>query len=509
MATSRVRKPTDMSKEDGAAASPVTGKRRREKSKESHGKPAPAQDDDERASLAKKSGAKSKPTKEDGVKPKPATDDAAKPRPAMKQAAKTTPAQDDDEGTKSGKKSRGKPKPAIEKTKPVKPGKENDDAKTTPAQDDDERAKHTKKDCMKSEPAKEEEKTTPAQDDKPPVTTSDDVVKSKPRRAIKYDETDSEEIKVLLWNINGKSIDSKEPSGQDGASRQITVLAEGMNTAARHAMVSEEIKAIMPDVLLLQEITTKIILDEIRRALGGKYEAVSPFREEGFRENISMEAQVLYNTEKFEKEELKVTLLRDAVDDLDKAETEYQVGLREKEKKRGVGRTVRERTSWVCLKRKDGPCAGRRIVFMSFHNYYTSESSKGAKVFCKTVAAMSRRARAPVLAGADFNCDIEETLDEKELKDMILDYKKTERREDKIDFFVTTASPPEIQLRVEARDFTKGTGKKLEGKSIINAKGETYTFTTDEFGTVLDHDPLVCTLTWTTAYRAKSSCTVN
>ena len=432
MATSRVRKPTDMSKEEGAAASPVTGKRRREKSKESH----------------------------------------------------------------------GKPKPAIEKTKPVKPGKENDDAKTTPAQDDDERAKHTKKDCMKSEPAKEEEKTTPAQDDKLPVTTSDDVVKSKPRRSIKYDERDSEEIKVLLWNINGKSIDSKEPSGQDGASRQITVLAEGMNTAARHAMVSEEIKAIMPDVLLLQEITTKIILDEIRRALGGKYEAVSPFREEGFRENISMEAQVLYNTEKFEKEELKVTLLRDAVDDLDQAETGHEVELREKEgstqRNSGVGRTVRERTSWVCLKRKDGPCAGRRIVFMSFHNYYTSESSKGAKVFCKTVAAMSRRARAPVLAGADFNCDIEETLDEKELKDMILDYKKTERREDKIDFFVTTASPPEIHLRVEARDFTKGTGKKLEGKLIRHAKGKTYTFTTAEFGTVLDHDPLVCTMTWTT-----------
>ena len=111
---------------------------------------------------------------------------------------------------------------------------------------------------------------------------------------------------------------------------------------------------------------------------------------------------------------------------------------------------------------------------------------------------MSRRARAPVLAGADFNCVIEEKLDEKELKDMILEYKETGRRKDKIDFFVTAATPPEMQLRVEARYFTKGTGKKLEGKPIRNVKGETYTFTTDEFGTVLDHDPLVCTMTWTT-----------
>ena len=362
------------------------------------------------------------------------------------------------------------------------------------------------------------------------VIDSDDEVKEKPRATIKTEPDDTEEIKMLLWNVNGLALKkpqaahgseahgseatetqiviaiqllfklSKEPSREEG--EVIEVLAEGRSTAARHAMVSEEIKAIMPDVLLLQETKTKKIIDEIQTALGGKYEAVSPFCEEGFRENISKEAQVLYNTEKFEKEKMSETLLTDVVDDLDQAETEYKVGLREREggkpRKPGVGRTVRERTSWVCLKRKDGPCADRRIVFMSFHNYYTPESSRGAKVFCKTVAAMSRRAEAPVLAGADFNCNIEEKLDEKELKDMILDYKKTGRRKDKIDFFVTTATPLEMQLTVEARDFTNGTGKKLEGKSIRNSKGKTYTFTTDDFGTVLDHDPLVCTMTWTT-----------
>ena len=194
------------------------------------------------------------------------------------------------------------------------------------------------------------------------VTDSDD--EEKQRATIKTEPDDTEEIKVLLWNVNGPTLKkpqaahgfeatkpqdvvakwppfelSKEPSREEGEvivskepSREegevIEVLAKGLDTAARHAMVSEEIKAIMPDVLLLQETTTKLIIDEIQRALGEKYEAVSPFREEGFRENISKEAQVLYNPEKFEKEELKVTLLRDAVDDLDKAETEYQVGLR-------------------------------------------------------------------------------------------------------------------------------------------------------------------------------------
>ena len=53
---------------------------------------------------------------------------------------------------------------------------------------------------------------------------------------------------------------------------------------------------------------------------------------------------------------------------------------------------------------------------MSFHNYNTTESYKGARVLCEAVAAMKTRTRLDVVAGVDFNCKEEEldlTLQEK------------------------------------------------------------------------------------------------
>ena len=38
----------------------------------------------------------------------------------------------------------------------------------------------------------------------------------------------------------------------------------------------------------------------------------------------------------------------------------------------------------------------------------------------------------------------------------------------------------------------------LQGKVVEDRKGEKYTYIIDDFDTVVDHDPLLCTITWST-----------
>ena len=437
MATSRVRKPTDMSKEEGAAASPVTGKRRREKSKESRGKPAPAQDDDERASLAKKSGAKSKPTKDD-VKPKPVTDDAAKPRPAMKQAAKTTPAQDDDEGTKSGKKSRGKPKPTKEDG--VKPKPVTDDAakprpamkqaaKTTPAQDDDEGTKSGKKSRGKPKPTKEDgvkpkpvtddaakprpamkqaAKTTPAQDDDEGTKSGKESC-GKPKPAIEKTKSDMDlsnpvsalppigpqatptttgtlpplEIKVMSWNIHG-----------------------GGMAEYRNELVPAVVRVMNPDVLLLQETKTDKLVNLIKG--------------QEVRAKDKSESRVLYNSNLFEavSRDEKIFPGRDGMEislsealEMSLPEERGEPQETRSGRVEGMRDVFRRRIALVGLKRREHALVHDNvIVFISYHNLNNSRGrenkQEGAEGFCQIVQSMRQLTETVVIGGADLNLPV-------------------------------------------------------------------------------------------------------
>jgi endonuclease/exonuclease/phosphatase family metal-dependent hydrolase len=423
----------------------------------------------------------------------------------------------------------------------------------------------------------------------------EEEVKSKPMgKTIKTEE--EEVIKVLSWNINGG--DLKEEGGKTASGKRdvkatsgtvIKVMGSGITPPARHAIVSRVVKETDPDILLLQEITTQVIVDEIVKAgegNGRKYYQIPPKKEKGAKKTTSKEAKktsskeakktsskeakktsseeakktsseeakktsseeakktsseeaketsleearVLYDSNKFERvdsdeQQPRRDELGLAIGTLDKDKTTYHAKLREKDKGKkreaGVGKVVKERVVWVCLKRTDGPNVGKTIFFMSFHNYNTTESYKGASVFCEAVAAMKTRTGLDVVAGVDFNCEEEEldlTLQEKSPKPIkpavkpqakgvnIPKYELSKRRkEKKIDFIVTTLNPDEVS--VEVVDFTASDGiaSKLEGKVVEDSKKKKHIYSIAEFGTTVDHDPLLCTLTWSTPAPTKSS----
>ena len=251
-------------------------------------------------------------------------------------------------------------------------------------------------------------------------------------------------------------------------------------------------------------------MEEIKRLSSEKnqrdYEAVHPL---GGHPDSWKEAQVVYDRNKFVKEELSTNELDQAIQKLDRSESERKVDLRErkdgKPRAAGIGQVVKERTSLVCLRRNDGPHINRSIIFVSFHNYNTKDSDKGAKLFCKAVAVLGDQTGFDVVAGADFNCNIEKLLIA-ELGEgiRIADYTMTTRREnrkgrghEKIDFIVTKT---ELQTDVKAQDFMarRGIAKQLHEKEVKNTKGQICNFTSEDYDKSVDHDPLVCTLTLTT-----------
>ena len=164
-----------------------------------------------------------------------------------------------------------------------------------------------------------------------------------------------------------------------------------------------------------------------------------------------------------------------------------------------------ERVSWVCLRRKDGPNADKKITFMSFHNYNNTVSYEGARVFCQAVAAMKTLTGLYVVAGVDFNCE-EEKLHPKIQEDPdpteglnIPDYNMSERRtkskKKMIDFIVTTLNPEEVS--VEVVDFTASDGiaSKLKGTVVVDSEGKPHIYSIEDYGITVDHDPLLCKLT--------------
>ena len=312
------------------------------------------------------------------------------------------------------------------------------------------------------------------------------------------------DITVLSWNVWGKgqieiahkgskstALKGRKPTAYKGKK---PIGCKGKYTpltAARNQLVPEVVKDVNPDILLLQETKTQKIVDEISRINQRVYyKECKPLEDSRLKET-----RILYNSDKFEEQKCDTNLLQNAIQELKEEETQYEVKLREKEdgepRRAGVGRVVIERTSWVCLKRKDTPNA-KPIIFMSFHNYNNKDSNKGATVFCKAVAVMKRLTTFDVVAGGDFNCNIEKLPGMGVIN--IPGYAESERRKKrkgrgkaKIDFFVTE---PKFRVKVNARDFTApgDIARKLARKAGC-------TYTVEHYDNSVDHDPLICTLT--------------
>lgn len=344
---------------------------------------------------------------------------------------------------------------------------------------------------------------------------------------------EAEEIKVLSWNIWGGNVEEKK-DGKSKSSKgdvkteteKIEVKSRGRTSSARHAIVSKVVEEINPDILLLQETKTKILVkeivvvnkvdpdirqpqettdipvEEIEKLNSRDYKQVAQIREEGAKKTSWKEAKVLYDSNKFE-----ATYLEQRTNELGLAlktipEATANVSLREKEggkpREAGVGNVIKERVSWVRLKKKNDPNAGREIIFMSFHNYYTTESDNGARVFCKAVAEMKSRTGVDVVAGADFNCEFDKDKVEENSKEWkeqihIPNYTMSTRRRSKIDYIITAQKTPDV--RVEAREPWDIATSRLEGRVVVDSEGERHTFSADDYHKTVDHDPLICTLT--------------
>ena len=321
------------------------------------------------------------------------------------------------------------------------------------------------KEGLGSREVKEEVKTEPRGEgaEKPSQEEEEEEeVKSKPHKK------SSSTLKVMLFNINGKS-----------------------PAAARNVLVPRIVEKMNPDILLLQETTTDKLVAALA-AEGREYEQVHSSNKK--------ESRILYDTNVFERVERES-------DELDKAIVralhhaqgeEPQMQLKPKDgnpRVIGIRKLLNDRVCWVCLKRKTGGNTAKPIILVSFHNVNNRSSRRGAKVFCRAVAAMTG---LDVLAGADFNCNIEKIGPEELGGVNIRPYETTERRKnrsrrgkEKIDFIVTTLD----EASVKAYDFTgaNGIATRLADKQVKDFDGKTRTFSIKKYNASVDHDPLVCT----------------
>lgn len=198
------------------------------------------------------------------------------------------------------------------------------------------------------------------------------------------------QVKVLSWNIHGNA-----------------------STSDRKDIVTEVVRERKPDVLLLQEVQSQQILND----LPTEYRHVP--------ERVQKNSLVLYDSDKFVPS-TKIedeTLLIDAL---------HEVGGNDV-----IGIICqRKRISMVRLRFKTYP---KEIIFVSFHNMNIdqrggpSKKRMAATKFCDMVEKMREMTGTDVVAGADLNCYLEHPT--------ITKYAPVTRNHDVIDHVIL--APPE------------------------------------------------------------------
>ena len=289
--------------------------------------------------------------------------------------------------------------------------------------------------------------------------------------------SESYPIKVLLWNIHGET-------------------AAGC-TQARQDIVPPIIRRINPDVLLLQETSNRILVNSIMDPRSGTREYKDTPTVGAGETRIIYDAKKyihLPNTDKqFTQDDSRQKMSLNDVLRKGKQEIFRVKSTKLRDEKLPVLKTAIElRISVACFKKKGSP-RSPTVIFISFHNFNTSEGAdvraRCVEGLCRLVSIIKRLTGCVVLAGADFNqqlicpCPCPCTSPYR----TILDYTPTERRlkSGQIDYFIL--DPPDcIKIPVKPLDLKH---VKLASHSRLT-KEQVTTF----WKCVLNHDPLVCTI---------------
>ena len=268
------------------------------------------------------------------------------------------------------------------------------------------------------------------------------------------------DIIVLSWNIRGKS---------------------GCKALPRNLLVHHVVSDINPDVILLQEVPSDMIINdlivpwcEVKNRI---YHCVSA--------GDKGEARVLYDSCMFEPYPTEVSskvdldpLVAEVVLPMpNEDEIMYEQRLQAEQRMYG------ERVAAVRLKHK---ATGKIIIFMSFHNKYKSgKVQEMATKFCRMVHRAARmQENALVVAGADLNC-----TDFSCHGVHIPEYVPTNRRHRVIDYYVS-AWPDNIWVE----DLIVSAHNIFENDFVcqhIERLQDIVPYSFQDYINSLDHDPLV------------------
>ena len=289
------------------------------------------------------------------------------------------------------------------------------------------------------------------------------------------------EIKVMLWNINGPG-----------------------SAKYRNGMVPVVVKETRPDVLLLQETTTDLLVNSIISQANG---VAREYKE--VKADDKTEARVLYDSRLYEAISLrddKVFPGREGRGPISLAEAlEQSIPPEEEQRELRGGRAAggmrglfKDRIAIVGLKRREHELVSNRVmIFMSFHNMNTSQGGdtrkKAAKGFCQIVKSMRELTGTVVIAGADLN---QQMISD---SPRIPQYSPTLRRISRvIDYFILDSPPGRMEPPVvTAVDFMGARDDPLNPlhrvmndllRPPMTGPGPTI----EDYGRAIDHDPLIC-----------------
>ena len=265
------------------------------------------------------------------------------------------------------------------------------------------------------------------------------VFTNPPRPALK--------IKVLSWNIDR----NRDP---------IPDFNRGELPLVRKCTISEVVKQVNPDVILLQELKDSTQLNYITQDLNGTYKYTKS------RDNS--ESRVIYNSELFQR--LKRNVHSEAIHAVIAA-----AGNRE---------PYQDRTSSAQLQHRE---TKEVINFVSFHN--ARKSKESASKFCEIISKIFENEESLVVAGVDFNCG---EYDFSYYDTQVPRYAPTGRRK-VIDFFILKGEPTVNVYAVDV--FPRDNDHTHAYHQFFRDLRRQHQFTQRNYSSILDHDPLVCELT--------------
>ena len=307
---------------------------------------------------------------------------------------------------------------------------------------------------------------------------------NKVKRRLKISFTTTFSIKVLCWNINGSGI-----------------------TDARNCLVPAVVEEVSPDVLLLQEKTSDVIVKLCQRFKNYGLMETKPIDPQ---KNF-IEALILYDQDKYEilnLDEVELfpggPILKDEIHRIIEEVVPNTTWKLKYDKTQELRNIFYERMTIVCLKMiRDNP-KSPIMIFISFHNIYKVKDCyvrESAKLFCDLVLEIQRRTGCVVVGGADLNHQLSARY-RSTLGANLMQYEVTERRSEglKVDYCIVAPASTAEEASAKALNFVDTEESDtlhslmrdlIPKPDLVEPRG----YTNSVYKAALDHDPLVCDLT--------------